>query len=40
MVGRYDCMHGDRVFFWLKVLLVLAVIIIFGYLFCTARPCY
>jgi hypothetical protein len=39
MVSKYD-IHSDREFFWFKMLLVLAIIIIFGYLFCTARPCY
>jgi hypothetical protein len=39
MVGRHN-VYGDRVFFWLKILLVLAVIVIFGYLFCRARACY
>jgi len=40
MVSRHHHIDSDRVFFWLKMLLVLAVIIIFGYLFCKARSCY
>ncbi|MHC4475007.1 MAG: hypothetical protein ACYTEL_05150 [Planctomycetota bacterium] len=40
MVGRHSDLWGERVFFWFKILLVLAIIIVFGYFFCKARPCY
>jgi len=40
MVETHDYLHSERAFLWFKILLVLATIIIFGYLFCASRPCY
>jgi len=40
MVGRRNYIEDDRLFEWLKLLIVLATIIIFGYLFCMPSVCY
>jgi hypothetical protein len=40
MDSRNSHVGHDRVFFWLRLLLVLSIIIMFGYLFCGARACY
>jgi hypothetical protein len=40
MFGRHNYIQDDRLFEWLKLLIVLAAIIIFGYLLCTPSVCY
>jgi hypothetical protein len=40
MVGKHNYIEDDQFFEWLKLLIVLATIIILGYLFCMPSVCY
>jgi hypothetical protein len=40
MIGRHDIIKDEWLFELLKLLLALATIIVFGYLFCRTHACY
>jgi hypothetical protein len=40
MVSKRNYIEDDRLFEWFKLLIALATIVIFGYLFCIPSACY
>ena len=40
MIGRHDIIKDDWLFDLFRLLLVLAIIVVFGYLFCRVPACY